>query len=97
MRLSLGWLEVGVVSVPGRWRPSGVRGSAGELRGRRRECELLDRLLDVVREGAGRALVVRGERTFEGTFLDPASTPMPSPSARSGQVDIWVTDFLAPP
>jgi hypothetical protein len=67
------------------------------LRGRRRECELLDRLLDVVREGAGRALVVRGERTFEGTFLDPASTPMPSPSARSGQVDIWVTDFLAPP
>jgi DNA-binding CsgD family transcriptional regulator len=31
------------------------------LRGRRRECEVLDRLLEAVREGESRVLVVRGE------------------------------------
>jgi hypothetical protein len=44
-----------VVSVPGRWR------RPAELRGRRRECDVLDRFLDIVRGGASRALVVRGE------------------------------------
>jgi ABC-type transport system involved in cytochrome c biogenesis ATPase subunit len=57
------------VSVPGRWRPSGRRGPTGELRGRRRECDLLDQLLDAVREGAGRALVVRGESGVGKTAL----------------------------
>ena len=49
-----------IVSVPGRRLPSGLRGPAGELRGRRRECDALDRLLDGVRGGESRALVVRG-------------------------------------
>jgi DNA-binding CsgD family transcriptional regulator len=51
----------GVVSVPGRRLPSGLRGPAGELRDRRRECEVLDRFLDATRAGESRALVVRGE------------------------------------
>jgi DNA-binding CsgD family transcriptional regulator len=48
------------VSVRGRRRPSRL-GRAGELRGRRRECEVLDRLLLSVRAGESRVLVVRGE------------------------------------
>jgi DNA-binding CsgD family transcriptional regulator len=59
----------GVVPVPGRRRPSGLRRPAGELRGRRRECDLLDQLLDAVRGGAGRALVVRGEPGVGKTAL----------------------------
>jgi DNA-binding CsgD family transcriptional regulator len=57
------------VSVPGRWRPSGARGPAGELWGRRRECALLDELLDAVRAGESRALVVRGEPGVGKTAL----------------------------
>jgi DNA-binding CsgD family transcriptional regulator len=58
-----------IVSVPGRRRPSGLRGPAGELQGRRRECDALDRLLDAVRGGEGRALVVRGEPGVGKTAL----------------------------
>jgi DNA-binding CsgD family transcriptional regulator len=57
------------VSVPGRRRPSHLRGPAGELRGRRRECDVLDRLLDAVRSGESRALVVRGEPGVGKTAL----------------------------
>jgi hypothetical protein len=57
------------VAVPGRRPPSGLRGSAGELRGRHRECERLDRLLDAVRAGESRALVVRGEPGVGKTAL----------------------------
>jgi DNA-binding CsgD family transcriptional regulator len=57
------------VSVPGRRRPSGLRGPAGELRGRRRECDVLDRLLDAVRAGESWALVVRGEPGVGKTAL----------------------------
>jgi DNA-binding CsgD family transcriptional regulator len=57
------------VSVPGRSRPTHLRGPAGELWGRRRECDVLDRLLDAVRGGAGRALVVRGEPGVGKTAL----------------------------
>ena len=57
------------MSVPDRRRPSGLRGPAGELWGRRRECDVLDRLLDAVRGGAGRALVVRGEPGVGKTAL----------------------------
>jgi DNA-binding CsgD family transcriptional regulator len=57
------------VSVPGGRRPSGQRGPAGELRDRRRECDALDRLLDAVRAGDGRALVVRGEPGVGKTAL----------------------------
>ena len=57
------------MSLPGRRRPSRQRGRATELRGRRRECDLLDQLLDAVREGAGRALVVRGEPGVGKTAL----------------------------
>jgi len=39
------------------------------LRGRRRECDLLDRLLDAVRGGESRALVVRGEPGVGKTAL----------------------------
>ena len=48
------------MSVRGRRRPSRL-GKAGELRGRRREWEVLDRLLLSVRAGESRVLVVRGE------------------------------------
>ena len=48
------------MSVQGRRRPSRL-GRAGELRGRRRECEVLDRLHLSVRAGESRVLVVRGE------------------------------------
>ena len=57
------------MSVPGRRRPSSLRRPAGELRGRRRECDLLDQLLDAVRGGAGRALLVRGEPGVGKTAL----------------------------
>jgi DNA-binding NarL/FixJ family response regulator len=51
------------VSVPGRWR------RPAELRGRRRECEVLDRLLAAVRAGESRPLVVRGEPGVGKTAL----------------------------
>jgi DNA-binding CsgD family transcriptional regulator len=57
------------VSVPGRHPPSGLRGPAGELWGRRRECDVLDRLVDAVRAGESRALVVRGEPGMGKTAL----------------------------
>ena len=50
-----------LVSLPGRRRPFGQRRPPPKLRGRRRECGVLDQLLEAVCEGAGRALVVRGE------------------------------------
>ena len=40
---------------------SRLRGCAAELRGRGRECGVLDRLIDAVRAGESRALVVLGE------------------------------------
>ena len=39
------------------------------MRGRRRECDLLDQLLDAVRTGEGRALAVRGEPGVGKTAL----------------------------
>jgi predicted ATPase len=39
------------------------------LRGRRRECDVLDRLLEAVRVGESRALVVRGEPGVGKTAL----------------------------
>jgi DNA-binding CsgD family transcriptional regulator len=57
------------MSGPGRHSPSGLRGPAGELWGRGRECGLLDRLLDAVRRGESRALVVRGEPGVGKTAL----------------------------
>jgi DNA-binding CsgD family transcriptional regulator len=57
------------VSVSGRRLPSGLRGPARELRGRRRECDVLDRLLDAVRAGESRTLVVRGEPGVGKTAL----------------------------
>jgi DNA-binding CsgD family transcriptional regulator len=59
----------GIVSSPGRWRPSGRRQDPAELRGRRRESDLLDRLLDSVRAGESRVLVVRGEPGVGKTAL----------------------------
>jgi predicted ATPase len=59
----------GLVSVPGKRPPSDLRGPAGELWGRGRECGLLDRLLDAVRGGESRALVVRGEPGVGKTAL----------------------------
>jgi DNA-binding CsgD family transcriptional regulator len=57
------------MSVPGRRLFSGLRGPAGELRGRRRECDVLERLLKAVRAGESRALVVRGEPGLGKTAL----------------------------
>ena len=59
----------GVVSVPGGSRLSRLRGPVGELRGRRRECGVLDQLMDAVRASEGRALVVRGEPGVGKTAL----------------------------
>jgi len=55
--------------VPGRRRPAHQRGRAGQLRGRRRECDLLDQLLDSVHAGESRVLVVRGEPGVGRTAL----------------------------
>ncbi len=58
-----------MVTGPGRRRPSRLRGPTGELPGRRRECDVLDQLLDAVRAGESRALVVRGEAGVGKTAL----------------------------
>jgi DNA-binding CsgD family transcriptional regulator len=46
-----------------------IRGRAAELTGRRSECDVLDRLVDAVRGGESRALVVRGEPGVGKTAL----------------------------
>src|ERR1700730_3966129 len=46
-----------------------VRRGAAELRGRQVECELLDRLVEAVRQGESRALVLRGEAGVGKTAL----------------------------
>ena len=46
-----------------------LRGRAGELQGRRRECAVLDELIEGVRAGQSRALVVRGESGVGKTAL----------------------------
>src|SRR4029077_12735369 len=48
---------------------SPISGRATELRGRRGECAVLDRLIDAVRRGAGRALVLRGDPGVGKTAL----------------------------
>ena len=48
---------------------SPIRGRAAELTGRRSECDVLDRLIDAVRAGESRALVVRGEPGVGKTAL----------------------------
>lgn len=50
--------SVGPVQVPG---GSPVRRHTGELTGRRAECNVLDGLVEAVRAGESRALVVHGE------------------------------------
>ena len=57
------------MSVPGRRRPARQRGRAGQLRGRRRECDLLDQHLASVHAGESRVLVVRGEPGVGKTAL----------------------------
>ena len=49
--------------------PDSPRGRAAELTGRRRECDVLARLIDAVRAGESRALVVRGEPGVGKTAL----------------------------
>jgi DNA-binding CsgD family transcriptional regulator len=46
-----------------------TQGHAAELTGRRSECEVLDRLLEAVRMGVSRALVMRGEAGVGKTAL----------------------------
>jgi DNA-binding CsgD family transcriptional regulator len=46
-----------------------LRGRAGELQGRRSECAVLDDLVEAVRTGESRALVVRGEAGVGKTAL----------------------------
>ncbi|HEV8648693.1 MAG TPA: AAA family ATPase [Actinomycetes bacterium] len=46
-----------------------MRGRAAQLRGRRSECDVLDRLIEAVRAGESRALVVRGEPGMGKTAL----------------------------
>ena len=57
------------MSLPGRWRPSGRRRPPAELRDRRRECHVLDQLLEAARAGESRPLVVRGEPGVGKTAL----------------------------
>jgi AAA ATPase domain len=49
--------------------PYPLRGRDAELRGRRSECAVLDRLIEAVRAGESRALVVRGEPGMGKTAL----------------------------
>ena len=49
--------------------PYPLRGRDAELQGRRRECAALDRLVEAVRAGESRALVVRGEPGMGKTAL----------------------------
>ena len=51
------------------WPPAHPRGHDGALRGRRRECGVLDRLIASVEAGASRVLVVRGEPGMGKTAL----------------------------
>src|SRR5687768_4680683 len=46
-----------------------IRTDAAQLQGRRRESELLERLIDAVRAGESRALVLRGEPGVGKTAL----------------------------
>jgi predicted ATPase len=48
---------------------SRIRGRAAELLGRRSEREVLDELIEAVRAGESRALVVRGEPGVGKTAL----------------------------
>jgi len=48
---------------------SGLRGRAAELRGRRDECSVLDRVIEGVRSGESRVLVLRGEPGVGKTAL----------------------------
>lgn len=48
---------------------SPMRKGAAQLLGRRAECDVLDRLLEAVRAGESRALVVRGEPGVGKTAL----------------------------
>jgi predicted ATP-dependent serine protease len=48
---------------------SGLHGRAAELRGRRGECSVLDRLIEGVRSGESRVLVLRGEPGVGKTAL----------------------------
>ena len=57
------------MAVPGRRQPSRERERAAELRGRRGECDVLDRLMDTVRGGESQVLVVRGEPGMGKTAL----------------------------
>src|SRR5260370_19094611 len=54
--------------VPGS-ADSPMRKGAAQLLGRRAECDVLDRLLEAVRAGKSRALVVRGEPGVGKTAL----------------------------
>jgi DNA-binding CsgD family transcriptional regulator len=58
------------MGLTGRGRlPPRLRGRAAELRGRRSECDVLDRLIEAVRSGESRTLVVRGEPGVGKTAL----------------------------
>src|SRR5687768_12138420 len=62
------------VASRGRWGPGcsfgvGAMATQTTLRGRDTECAVLDRLLDAVRAGESRALVLRGEPGVGKTAL----------------------------
>jgi DNA helicase TIP49 (TBP-interacting protein) len=60
-----------------------LRGRAVELKGRRGECDVLDRLIEAVRVGEGQALVVRGEPGVGKTALLGCCSTRPGASSRS--------------
>src|SRR5580698_2199949 len=55
--------------APGQLSTGARRGDAGRLIGRGRECGTLDRLIEAVRAGESRSLVVRGEPGAGKTVL----------------------------
>ncbi len=61
-----GRVSNGAVQIP---IPSAVRGRVGELTGRRGERDVLDRLIEAVRAGESRVLVVHGEAGVGKTAL----------------------------
>jgi hypothetical protein len=68
-----------------------VRGGVSELTGRRSECGVLDRLIDGVRAGESRALVVRSEtKIYTRTDANPEARTVDYHCAWDHRSHLWM-------